>query len=221
MLWAVAAGCRERWRPNEGLGMDFRFSLPFGGGLAYGPVFWVTFALWNLAELTLSARRRSGSTSRSHDRGSFRLHFLLITTAVSLDFASALSLPSLRIESAAETLFALGIGCVVAGTSLRWWAIFTLGRHFTVDVATQAAQPVIESGPYRCVRHPSYAGLLLALFGFGLSLGDWAGLLAMILLPACPFAYRIAVEETALRSELGQPYEKYMSRTWRLIPYLL
>ena len=77
-----------------------------------------------------------------------------------------------------------------------------------------------RSGPYRYVRHPAYTGQLLALFGFGLSLGNWAGLLAMILLPAGGFAYRIAVE-TALRSDLGQPYEKYMSRTWRLIPYLL
>jgi protein-S-isoprenylcysteine O-methyltransferase len=201
--------------------MDSRFSLPFGGGLAHALVFWVTFALWSAAELALSARRRSGSSSQSHDRGSFRLLFLLITIAFSLDFASALSLPSLRIESAAEPLFAVGICCAVAGTALRWWAILTLGRYFTVDVATQAAQPVIESGPYRYVRHPSYTGELLALFGFGVALGNWAGLLAMILLPAGPFAYRIAVEETALRSQLGQPYEKYMSRTWRLIPYLL
>ena len=97
----------------------------------------------------------------------------------------------------------------------------TLGRYFTVDVATQAAQPVIDFGPYRYIRHPAYTGQLLALFGFGLSLGNWAGLLAISVLPSGGFVYRIVVEETALRSELGQPYEKYMSRTWRLIPYLL
>jgi protein-S-isoprenylcysteine O-methyltransferase Ste14 len=59
-----------------------------------------------------------------------------------------------------------------------------LGRYFTVDVASQALQPVIDVGPYRLVRHPSYAGMLPALFGFGLALGNWAGLFAMLVLPA-------------------------------------
>ena len=49
-----------------------------------------------------------------------------------------------------------------------------MGRYFTVDVASEASQPVIDVGPYRLVRHPSYAGILLALFGFALTLGNWA-----------------------------------------------
>jgi protein-S-isoprenylcysteine O-methyltransferase len=201
--------------------VDPQSSLAFGAGVAYVLVFWVTYALWLVAELVLNTRQLSGSTSQKHDRGSFRLLFWLISIAISLDFGSALFLPSLRIASARETLFVVGICCVVAGTALRWWAVFTLGRYFTVDVATQAAQPVIEYGPYRYVRHPAYSGVLLALFGFGLSLGNWAGLLAMLVLPGAAFAYRIAVEEAALRSELGEPYERYISRTRRLIPYLL
>lgn len=78
-----------------------------------------------------------------------------------------------------------------------------LGRYFTVDVATQAAQPVIDVGPYRYIRHPAYAGLLLALIEFALALGNWAGLLAMIVLPGAAFGYRIAVEEAALLSKLA------------------
>ena len=97
----------------------------------------------------------------------------------------------------------------------------TLGRYFTVDVASEVSQPVIDVGPYRLIRHPSYAGILLALFGFALALGNWAGLFAMLVLPAAAFAYRIMVEEAALLSTVGEPYARYMRRTWRLIPYLI
>ena len=95
-----------------------------------------------------------------------------------------------------------------------------MGRYFTVEVVTQASQPVVDVGPYRYIRHPAYVGLLLALIGLALALGNWAGLLAMLLLPSGAFGYRIAVEEAALLSTLGEPYARYMRRTWRLIPYL-
>jgi protein-S-isoprenylcysteine O-methyltransferase Ste14 len=140
--------------------------------------------------------------------------------AIAPDFARALLLPSAAMVSAARRLFVVGIGCVLAGTALRWHAVVTLGRYFTVDVVTQVSQPVVEVGPYRYIRHPAYAGLLLALIGLALALGNWAGLLAMLLLPGGATGYRIAVEEAALLSTLGESDSHYMRRTWRLIPYV-
>jgi protein-S-isoprenylcysteine O-methyltransferase Ste14 len=120
-----------------------------------------------------------------------------------------------------RSAFVAGVGCVLAGTALRRYAVATLGRYFTVDVATEASQPVIDVGPYRLIRNPAYTGLLLSLAGFALALGNWAGLTAMLVLPSAAFAYRIAVEEAALLSTLGDPYARYMRRTWRLIPFVL
>jgi protein-S-isoprenylcysteine O-methyltransferase len=200
--------------------MNTQASLPFGGGPIYVAVFWAAFFLWQGVEWLLKATRRSGSQEEQYDRGSFPLLSLAIGTAFTLDVAAALLLPSAAIASA-RTVFAVGIGCVVAGAALRWSAVLTLGRYFTVDVAAHAAQPVIGVGPYRLIRHPAYAGTLLTLIGFGLALGNWAGLLAMAIIPSAAFAYRIAVEEAALLSTLGEPYARYMRRTWRLIPYLL
>lgn len=170
--------------------------------------------------MVLKAKQRS-APSDTRDRGSFRLLVLILGIAFSLDFAFVFLLPGAAIVSAARMAFAVGIFCVVVGTAFRWYAVATLGRYFTVNVATQASQPVIDVGPYRYIRHPAYAGSLLALIGFALALGNWAGVLAMLILPGCAFGYRIAVEEAALLSALGEPYSRYMRRTWRLIPGLL
>ena len=163
--------------------MSLSSPLPFHSGPLDVTTFWATFVL-SLGELFLNVKRRARFPGVSQDRGSFRLiAVLLLSVAFWEDFACALLLPSVVLPSA-RTMFVVGLCCVLFGTALRWYAVATLGRYFTVDVASQASQPVIDVGPYRLVRHPSYAGMLLALFGFGLALGNWAGLFAMLVLPA-------------------------------------
>ena len=77
---------------------------------------------------------------------------------------------------------------------------------------------VVDDGPYRRVRHPSYTGLLLEFAGVGIVLGSWLGL-AVILVPICAaLAWRIHVEEAALRGRLGEAYATYTRGTWRLVP---
>jgi protein-S-isoprenylcysteine O-methyltransferase Ste14 len=60
----------------------------------------------------------------------------------------------------------------------------------------------------------------LTLFGFGLALGNWAGLVAALSCLGVAYAYRIAVEESALTAALGDTYVQYMKRTWRLVPFV-
>jgi protein-S-isoprenylcysteine O-methyltransferase Ste14 len=96
-----------------------------------------------------------------------------------------------------------------------------LGRYFTFQVDVHTGQTVIETGPYRYIRHPSYSGALITVFGLGLALGNWASILALLACVLIGYAYRIRVEEAALVTALGQPYSEYMSRTARLIPFLL
>jgi protein-S-isoprenylcysteine O-methyltransferase len=106
----------------------------------------------------------------------------------------------------------------VVGLLLRWWAIITLGRFFTVDVTIEKDHEVVERGPFRWVRHPSYTGVLLAFVGVALSLRNW-GALVLILVPIfVAFVHRMNVEEEALSRALGERYAEYMTRTKRLIP---
>lgn len=109
---------------------------------------------------------------------------------------------------------------MVGGVAFRWYSASLLGKYFTFDVATHSGQTVIDKGPYRYIRHPSYTGALLSLLGFGLALGNWAGLLAGMSCLGAAYAYRIPVEERALISALGEPYRQYLKRTWRLVPFL-
>jgi protein-S-isoprenylcysteine O-methyltransferase Ste14 len=88
-----------------------------------------------------------------------------------------------------------------------------------VDV--HSGQTVIEAGPYRHIRHPSYTGALITVIGPGLVLGNWVSILALLACISVGYAYRIHVEETALVSALGQPYQEYMTRTARLVPFVV
>jgi protein-S-isoprenylcysteine O-methyltransferase Ste14 len=111
-----------------------------------------------------------------------------------------------------------GIAVALAGLALRTWAVRTLGRFFSVTVVIQPDHEVVDTGPYRWLRHPSYSGLLLAALGFGLALENWLSLLALTVLPAVGILIRIRAEEAALSSALGDAYRAYAARTDRLIP---
>jgi protein-S-isoprenylcysteine O-methyltransferase len=89
-----------------------------------------------------------------------------------------------------------------------------------VNVAIHSRHEVVDTGPYRRVRHPSYAGALLAFLGLALCLGNWVSLAVVMIPVTWAFARRIAIEEHALANALGSPYTNYMRRTKRLAPYL-
>ncbi|MGZ5504624.1 MAG: methyltransferase family protein, partial [Chthoniobacterales bacterium] len=91
---------------------------------------------------------------------------------------------------------------------------------FTVNVAIAQDHKVIETGPYRYIRHPSYTGVLVAFVGYGLSLGNWAALLALLLPIFVAFLYRMHVEEQTLIDALGERYAAYCRRTKRLVPFV-
>ena len=113
-----------------------------------------------------------------------------------------------------------GVALFVAGLLLRWWAIITLGRFFTVDVTIEPDHELIERGPFRMVRHPSYTGVLLAFVGLALTLGNWAALLVILVPIGAAFIHRMNVEENALSGVLSQQYTDYMRRTKRLLPFI-
>lgn len=115
----------------------------------------------------------------------------------------------------------IGAGIFAFGTGFRWWAINHLGRFFSVDVAIANDHRVVDTGPYRFVRHPSYTGLLMQCAGLAVALGTLSSILIIVLPTFLALFYRIHVEEKALLHSLGEDYTAYTRRTKRLIPGVL
>lgn len=194
--------------------------LPFSGGPIYIIVFWSTYFFWLVMETIGSRIKRSGDASKARDKGSFAFLKLLMWIALGLDFALSFLLPQATILWQRHLVFFIGIALMLIGAAFRFYAMSVLGRFFTYDVAIHPGQTVVETGPYRYIRHPSYTGGLITLIGVGLALGNWAGLLALVSLMSIAYANRIRVEEAALVEALGEPYEEYKHRTKRLVPFL-
>lgn len=119
-----------------------------------------------------------------------------------------------------QVVVAAGLAIAAAGIALRIWAIVTLDEFFTFVVGIADDHRVVEHGPYRVLRHPGYAGVLLTLLGVGLALGNWLSLALIVVVPAAALAVRIVVEEATLARALGGEYAAYAARTARLIPGL-
>jgi protein-S-isoprenylcysteine O-methyltransferase Ste14 len=189
--------------------------LPFSGEHIYAITFWSAYLLWFALETITSRLRRLRDRSAARDRGSYKLIMGLLWFGLFLDFALAFILPQAAIVWKRPLVFFSGIALMLAGLAFRFYSMSLLGRFFTYHVAVQSGQTVIETGPYRYIRHPSYLGALVTLAGVGLALGNWAGLLALLACMGIAYAYRISIEEAALLAALGEPYELYMARTPR------
>lgn len=194
--------------------------LPFSGSPTYENIFWGTFGLWCVLETFGLLTKRSADRSKIRDRGSSRVLVLLTWIALSVSFTLTYTLPQASVMSKGSSVFFVGIALMLAGLAFRFYAMWVLGRSFTYDIAVQAGQTIVEAGPYRFIRHPSYTGALVTLVGLGLALGNWAALLTIIVCMGIAYAYRITVEEAALVAVLGEPYKEYMRRTRRLVPFL-
>jgi protein-S-isoprenylcysteine O-methyltransferase Ste14 len=194
--------------------------LPFSSRPILTVIFWVACAAWILPEVVAWRVKRSGDSSQARDHGSLNLIVILWWVGIAMAVLMSSLLPQAAISWKRTSVFLVGICFVLMGVTLRWYSAAVLGKYFTFDVAIQGGQTLIEVGPYRYVRHPSYSGALLSLLGFGLALGNWAGLAAALSCLGFAYFYRIPIEEQALSSALGDVYKQYMNRTWRLVPFL-
>jgi protein-S-isoprenylcysteine O-methyltransferase Ste14 len=174
--------------------------------------------IYFLSELLLIVTRRSRSrTGTKQDRSTLRVLWIVIMISIG---AGVFIAGNWRAGALPYGRACAVTGTVVfaAGLIFRWWAIVTLGRFFTVDVTIEKDHELVERGPFRLVRHPSYTGVLLAFVGFALTLRNWGAILVVLVPIFVAFVRRMNVEEEALGRALGDEYVAYIRRTKRLIP---
>jgi protein-S-isoprenylcysteine O-methyltransferase Ste14 len=113
----------------------------------------------------------------------------------------------------------IGVVLYALGGVLRMWPVFVLGFRFSGLVAIQPGHTLETRGIYSVVRNPSYLGMIVLMLGWGLAFRGWSGV-AIALLLLVPLSARIRAEERLLRERFGAEYDAYLTRTWRLVPWV-
>jgi protein-S-isoprenylcysteine O-methyltransferase Ste14 len=188
----------------------------------YALVFWAVNIWAFLPERKVVQGGREGlKDAGSKDSGSLKAimagNGIAFGLAYPLAFVRAWSFP----EKWQVPLFVVGVLMVILGSLIRRYCWRTLGQYFTGDVKAKADQPVIRSGPYRFVRHPSYTAAMIMFIGIGLAIGSWVSLVLITIATIAAYSYRVAVEERALLGAIGEPYRAYMRERKRFIPYII
>ena len=199
LLWAVAGGVLLLvWTPV------FRF-----------PQLWLLIGVSVLANVLQPPYALFNGPRTAEDRGTFVqiIWTVYLTQAAALVELVVRRPPSLPFDAGS----AVALGLMVGGLALRTWAVVVLGRFFTLNIGVQTDQQIIEAGPYRVIRHPSYAGAALTFVASCVLLRSWAAAaLAAIALPLA-FWRRIRHEERLLRETFSE-YAAYAARTGALVP---
>jgi protein-S-isoprenylcysteine O-methyltransferase Ste14 len=187
----------------------------FGGQSIPALLFTCSALLWMLTEV------RQGLRRRTHAANSDRYSLMVVRVTVLVGVILAVLARRVTATQFPVTMLIFVVSLILlwSGIGLRWWCFRTLGRYFTFTVMTSSDQQVITTGPYKFLRHPSYAAIFLALSGIGLTLGNWLSLAALLGFALLGFINRIRVEEAALSTALGARYTAYASTRKRLIPY--
>src|SRR5271157_2303472 len=183
-------------------------------------ILYAAYIIWLLPEVISSFTDHVGKNLKVNDRASGPAIFLSIWLAISAGYWFAYAVRLLAIPWYRTLLFAIGIFLMLIGVAFRWYSIRVLGKYFTRQVAIQPGQTVVENGPYRLIRHPSYSGALLTIFGLGLAFTNWLSLIVVMVITFIGYSYRVWVEEKTLANVLGEPYRQYMKRTKRFIPFV-
>ncbi|HEY1773715.1 MAG TPA: isoprenylcysteine carboxylmethyltransferase family protein [Gammaproteobacteria bacterium] len=178
-----------------------------------------TLVAWLLLDGLLVFTKYSRG-AKSADRGSlwWVISVLWLGIALAMYRAYTPGLGSLGAATVPVQLF--GFAVMALGIGIRFIAVRQLGKLHMPVVAIQADHPLMDRGLYAKVRHPSYLGATLALFGFGLGLGNGVSALVALVAALVSYGYRIHVEEIALVKGLGDRYIDYRLRTRRLIPWI-
>jgi protein-S-isoprenylcysteine O-methyltransferase Ste14 len=93
-----------------------------------------------------------------------------------------------------------------------------MGKNYSGHVSVKSGQTLVQSGPYRLIRHPAYAGYMLMAVGISLGYSSLAGLASILVLLLPGLIYRMKVEERLLTQYFGEAYRQYAVKVKRIIP---
>jgi protein-S-isoprenylcysteine O-methyltransferase Ste14 len=175
---------------------------------------WYVLAIyWTISAL------RVKRTKVQEDAGGRLFHIGMMALAFFLLFSHRLDIGplGLRFAPVSAWLRTPGIVLTFVGAAVAIWARYSLGQYWSARVTLKIDHQLIRSGPYGWVRHPLYSGLLMAMAGTALVVGEWRAALGVVMALA-EFSRKAAKEEALLAGEFGERYEEYRRYTGFLVP---
>lgn len=188
-------------------------------------IFQYVFIIFMLSELfififniwsTFSSSKQSSVKKIKGDKGSY---FLIVIGFIAIIFLNPICRKNTPFVFPV-LLFWIGAILIILGILLRVYSVFTLRNYFTLSVQVNSAQKIIQSGPYKQLRHPAYSGSLLSLIGVAICFRSLLGLLLSLLIMAIIYSYRIKIEEKILENNFPSTYSDYKNKTYKIIPFV-
>ena len=171
-----------------------------------------------ISEIRL-AERTSKGTDNTLDKGTRRLVWRFTSIGYNIAWIPVI-FDFGRLVTLGGWLTWVGVAIMIFGVIFRQYVIAFLGKFFTATIQIKKDHELVQTGPYRYIRHPSYLGILILSLGLGIAMANWISLLICIVLPAISLMRRIKFEEKELEQHFGQQYQDYRKNTWRVIPFI-
>ncbi len=174
----------------------------------------VFFAVWlSLSQNVKPTVKTESPLSRVAHLLPLAISFFLLVDA------SAVAVPLLRqrFVPVLPWLADLGAGLTVAGVAFAIWARVTLGQNWSASVMQKSGHELITGGPFHYVRHPIYTGMLAGLIGPALAVGEWRGVLA-VLISWLALWRKYRLEERFMVELFGTQYLDYQREVPALVP---
>jgi protein-S-isoprenylcysteine O-methyltransferase Ste14 len=178
---------------------------------------WILLGLyWVASGITLKpvARRERPAARAAH------LGLMLVACVLLFNSRASLGPLATRFVPDADWTGWVGIGLTAAGCAFAVWGRALLGANWSATVTLKQGHELVRGGPYAWVRHPIYAGLLVAVLGTALVVGEVRALLAFAIAFAA-WLEKARREERFLMDQFNGEYVEYSRSVKRLIPFLL
>ena len=176
---------------------------------------WILFGLYWL----VSAFKRKKTKQRESWTQRFRYVLPLVVAFYLLSRPEAhYGWLGARFVPASDAAGWVGVLLTAAGVAMAFWARWHLGTNWSGVVTLKEGHELIRTGPYRTIRHPIYTGILLALLGTAVAVGEVRGLLALAV-AWLSFYIKARREESFLTQEFGPGFAEHTKHTGMFLPH--
>lgn len=114
----------------------------------------------------------------------------------------------------------MGLIICIVGAFVACWSRYLLGKNWSLSIQEKENHELIQKGMYKILRHPIYTGLLMLFIGNAIIVGDYRGIIAVVIV-FISFWFKLIKEEKLLTKTFGNQYIEYKNGTKAIIPFVL